>query len=571
MNEISLNHELGQESSLEEALLANRNTDSRQEDSVSKWQYIQIKSEAHYWKAQFKKSKEINCRLQSEIHGLKEKHSLEIKELNSTIEKLEAKLKLREKQLFGKKSEKGSSSNQFASTNTNKNSRGQQRNSKGHGRTNRDNLPIKNEILDLNDADKCCSTCHKPFEEFGQPDKTEIIEVDVKAHKRIIVRPQYKPTCQCPNHAVITAPPPSRLIPKGLLGVSAWVEIVLSKFEYYIPHYRQLRLLKDLGLNLAQGTITGGLKTISENYLEPIYAALQQRNRIGHHWHADETRWEVYIHLEEKEGHRWYIWVFHSEDTVVYFIDPSRSSKIPRKHLHDCMGILSVDRYSAYKVFLKGSLILLAFCWAHVRRDFLELAKKHSDKDNWAMHWVEKIGELYSINKQRLLVLNEQEKFQQQQNCLTTALTKMHDDSQSEQARFANKKNQSVSDEACVKVLESLDNHWSGLTLFAEHPEIAMDNNTAENDLRGPVVLRKNSRGSGSQWSGECMIKTFSILKTLAHHKLNPRTWFTQFFQACADAGAKMPKNWRRDFLPWNMSKQRKNLMCMPLELEDTS
>ena len=46
-------------------------------------------------------------------------------------------------------------------------------------------------------------------------------------------------------------------------------------------------------------------------------------------------------------------------------------------------------------------------------------------------------------------------------------------------------------------------NHWQGLTLFVEDPDLPMDNNQAERALRGPVVGRKNYYGSGAQWSGE--------------------------------------------------------------------
>ena len=55
---------------------------------------------------------------------------------------------------------------------------------------------------------------------------------------------------------------------------------------------------------------------------------------------------------------------------------------------------------------------------------------------------------------------------------------------------------------ACKKVLDSLDNHWDGLTVFVDHPEIPMDNNKAERQVRGPVVGRKNYYGSGSDRSG---------------------------------------------------------------------
>jgi transposase len=57
-------------------------------------------------------------------------------------------------------------------------------------------------------------------------------------------------------------------------------------------------------------------------------------------------------------------------------------------------------------------------------------------------------------------------------------------------------------------VLESMGEHWTGLTVFVEHPEVAMDNNTAERTIRGPVVGRKNYYGSGALWSGQLAAST---------------------------------------------------------------
>ena len=48
------------------------------------------------------------------------------------------------------------------------------------------------------------------------------------------------------------------------------------------------------------------------------------------------------------------------------------------------------------------------------------------------------------------------------------------------------------------KTLESLQAHWQGLTVFVDHPDVPMDNNTAERVQRGPVVGRKNYYGSGA-------------------------------------------------------------------------
>ena len=88
--------------------------------------------------------------------------------------------------------------------------------------------------------------------------------------------------------------------------------------------------------------------------------------------------------------------------------------------------------------------------------------------------------------------------------------------------------------EACAKVLRSLRNHWQGLTLFVENPDLPMDNNQAERALRGPVVGRKNYYGSGAQWSGELSATLFSLFHTLERWRINPRTWLTEYLHACA-------------------------------------
>jgi transposase len=126
------------------------------------------------------------------------------------------------------------------------------------------------------------------------------------------------------------------------------------------------------GLRISAGTIVGGFKRI-ELLLSPIYLAIEVRNQSEHHWHADETRWMVYVVIEGKSGQRWYLWVFRSETTVFFKTAPTRGRCVVDEHFRNSWGIISVDRYSSYKVLLPGKRFLLAFCWTHLRRDFLEL------------------------------------------------------------------------------------------------------------------------------------------------------------------------------------------------------
>lgn len=100
------------------------------------------------------------------------------------------------------------------------------------------------------------------------------------------------------------------------------------------------------------------------------------RNRQGDFHQAYETRWLVFAVLDGEKGYGWWLWVVLGVDTVVYLLDPSRGHEVPQSHLGvEASGVLEVDRYSGYKAMtpVKNGLLLLAFCWAHVRRATLAM------------------------------------------------------------------------------------------------------------------------------------------------------------------------------------------------------
>ena len=93
--------------------------------------------------------------------------------------------------------------------------------------------------------------------------------------------------------------------------------------------------------------------------------------------------------------------------------------------------------------------------------------------------------------------------------------------------------------------------------MFVGHPEVPMDNNAAERQLRGPVVGRKNYRGSGSVWSGQLAGMLMSIFQTLCQWGLNPRQWLEEYLDECAKSGGKPPEQLGR-YLPWEMTEQQR-------------
>ena len=109
-----------------------------------------------------------------------------------------------------------------------------------------------------------------------------------------------------------------------------WVMALLDKYLYQRPTYRLLEdLRQSLEIDIAQGTVTGGFKRLAALF-EPLYQEIRERNISESLWNADETRWMVFVEMEGKQGYKWYLWLFRSQSTVIYVLDPSRSAKVPQ-------------------------------------------------------------------------------------------------------------------------------------------------------------------------------------------------------------------------------------------------
>lgn len=492
-----------------------------------------VRSEKGYWRRMHRKAVERE------------------KTLKEKVTELEAKLRLRERQLFARKSERGSKGQKRRDAGPTGKPRGQQKGTPGHGRRSQDALQSKEERYGLEEKDRLCPCCGLPYDLDAGTEDSEVVEVEVQAHRRRIRRQRYGRRCMCEGPPLtLTAPGPSKLIPKGAYGVSFWSLALLDKFLFQRPTYRLLTFLAlTLGLVVSRGTVTGGFKRLKRLFV-PLYEAIVEKNRSESRWHADETRWMVFVEIDGKRGHRWYLWVFRSSTTMAFRVESTRSSEVPKKHFgENARGILNVDRYAAYKVLLKTGHILLAFCWAHVRRDFLGVAKDWPKLESWGLEWVARISELYRLNQTRLEVLEDPDSFPVAQAQLVEAVDKM-----------AEEREEQLSDptlhSACRKVLKSLREHWPGLVLFVEHPEVAMDNNESERILRGPVVGRKNYYGSGSLWSAELTAILFSLFQTLLLWRINPRVWLHAYLEHCAECAGEVPAD-ATSWLPWNLTEEQ--------------
>ena len=227
--------------------------------------------------------------------------------------------------------------------------------------------------------------------------------------------------------------------------------------------------------------------------------------------------------------------------------------------------VLVCDRYSAYKCLAKAcDDLILAFCWAHVRRDFLKAARSWPELDRWMWAWIDDIRELYRLNAARLAVWDETWRLEQQPAAFVARHRNLETQLSQMQARCEAHLHEPDLHLIKHKVLSSLHTHWDGLTVFVGRPEVAMDNNSAERILRNPVVGRKNYYGSGSVWSAHLAARMFSVLQTVLLWGLNPHHWLSAFLHACAENGGKSPTDLSA-FLPWQMAPERREELARPV------
>ncbi len=529
---------------------------------VSRSSFISKKADANYYKSQFERASKREKALKEEIKQIKAEGRKLIDALNIELEELKAERRKLKQKLFGKRGEqrkKSEKQNDIGSKGMPARKRGGQRGANGHNRREQPHLPVQEELVELPHDEQCCSTCHLPFKAIASTEDSEVIEIEVSAHKRVYKRQKYKRNkqCQCSQTpAIITAPKVPKILPKSQYGLSIWVLIILSKFANQVPTYRLLQQLNWYGLSLAQSTITAGLNKLLPLF-EVIFDKFALHCQQETHWHADETRWEVYEKIPGKKTTRWYLWIFRGCEAVSYVLAPTRGYAVVEEFFKTASaGIISCDRYIVYKKLAKNSAIILAFCWAHVRRDFLDVAKSHPSLEPWAMEWVDAIGELYALNNQRIDPETGTISSEHKQQCLIEHLDSMA-------ARCTKQLATPGVHSACQSVLESLQNHWEGLTVFVNEPHVPLDNNRGENGLRGPVVGRKSYYGSGSIWSAKLTAGLFSIFETIKLWDINPQTWTHFYLQACIDNHNNPPDN-LTPFLPWTMTKEQLQKMRAP-------
>ena len=247
-----------------------------------------------------------NGRLRKAVKGSQRR----VETLETQLARLRSTGAVLSRKLFGRKSEQQDKPRS-------ERKRGQQRGAPGHGRTQRPGLEERAEVHNP-PPDACiCACCGQPYAPNGVEEST-LVEIEVKAHKRVISRPRLRRTCECASSPMeVSAPPAPRLFDDTLYGITVWTCFLYERYACFRPLNAVAAWLRDRGLAISPGTLADSVKRFLPLF-EPIAKAILAHQNMATVRHADETSWRVQEFRREDRSSRAWLWTSVSSDAVYY-------------------------------------------------------------------------------------------------------------------------------------------------------------------------------------------------------------------------------------------------------------
>ena len=372
-------------------------------------------------------------------------------------------------------------------------------------------LPRERRVIDLSDDEKLCS-CGQCLEKFGEESKEEI--EFIPASLKVIEHVRYKYTCrQCES---VKMPEAVELpLSKSKAGAGLITEIILNKYAYHLPFYRQSRMFENHQLNIPDNTLAGWVMRAAE-CLEPIYEALWQQLSAVSVLQADET--PVKMLEPDKKA---YMWLYHSPTPEKRFIlfdfNLSRAASVVDERLKHFKGLLQTDGYAGYNTQRQRDDIISLGCWDHARRKFADVVKAAGkNKTGKAGLMLTKIAKLYEIEK-TLKSLTPEERKNQRQLLAKPKLDAIYS--------FLLKIN-APPNSLLGKAVTYSKHQWPELIRYIDHGEAHISNCLIENQVRPFAVGKRNWLFLGNQRSASRAALLYSLVQSCQINHIDTRKYF---------------------------------------------
>jgi transposase len=320
---------------------------------------------------------------------------------------------------------------------------------------------------------------------------------------------------------VLIAPMPLLPIYKGIAGASLLAEILLQKYEYHMPYYRQIKQYSHLGMKgLTESTVDGWFKQTME-LLKPLYEVLKSEVMKADYVQADETTTPV-INKETHKAAKEYLWMVRAvmERLVLFHYDQgSRAGAVIESlaNRYNFKGYLQCDGFAGYETAFKTNPdVLLVNCMVHIRR---HLEQALDENRPMAEHGLKEIQHLYKIEHMcDDAGMSFDERKAKRLELSKPIMEAMKLWMETEGVKY--------SESSLIgKAITYAYTRWDNMMRYLDDGRLLLDNNLAENEIRPVTLGRKNYLFCGNHEAAQNMAVVCSLLATCRNHDVNPRDY----------------------------------------------
>ena len=352
---------------------------------------------------------------------------------------------------------------------------------------------------------------------------------------------------------VVKAPHPQALLRGSLVSPSLEAAVMNAKYVNAVPLYRQEQEFERYGLHISRQNMANWTIQCADRYLAVLYDYLHEKLYGYHVLQADET--PVLVNKDGRPaGSKSYMWVYRTGrmytecQIVLYEYQRTRNASHPREFLKDFSGVCVTDGYQVYHT-IEGERedLRIAGCWSHARRRFDEAVKalpKAKQKDSRAYLALTMIQAIYREEK-LLKDLPAEERMIRRQLSVKPLV----------EAYFTWVR------ETLPKVPQK-SKTWEGfgyslnqekyLKVFLDDGEVPMDNNAAEQSIRGFCIGKKNWVMIDTVAGAKSSAIIYSIAETAKANNLKPYDYFEHLLTEIPKHLDDTDRSFLDDLLPWS-------------------
>ena len=391
----------------------------------------------------------------------------------------------------------------------------------------------------------------------GVQDNPEYVEIGVENTDTVAIQPARMYVKRIVRHkfvlrselqiedpdrqAFLIAPLPEMIRPKGMADASLLADILINKYVYHLPFYRQIQKYKELGVLLNDATIGDWFAAVCEK-LRPLYDKLREQIMSSEYIQVDESTLLV-IDNEKHRAVKGYMWAVRDALTgsVYFHYDMgSRSGDTARKLIGGYRGAVQTDGYEVYESFENAPGKRMIGCWAHVRRKFVEALDENR---KYASEAIVYIGKLYKIEEEmREAGLSAEEVKERRQRESYPVIQEFEKWMDAVADKF---KPKSRMGRALVYTYTLLPR----LSRYVLDGRYNIDNNGIENAIRPLALGRKNYLFAGNHDAAVRAAIVYSLFSSCKAAGIEARAWLEDILIRLpsqeGDLADLLPGNWR--------------------------